>query len=75
MRRKYKFFLAVVDTKIYYKFWMRPYNLLKKIRKKYLYTLLFIKLIKIIIILRLTFSFKFLVFLSNLGITLIYLHF
>ena len=52
---------------------MRPYNLLKK--KKYLYALLFIKLIKIIIILKLIFSFKFSVFLNNLGITLIYLYF
>ena len=65
----------MVDTKIYYKFWMRPYNLLEKIKKKYLYILLFIKLIKIIIIPRPIFSFKFSVFLSNLGITLIYLHF
>ena len=75
IRRRYKFFLEVVDTKIYYKFWMRPYNLLEKMKKKYLYALLFIKLIKIIIIPRLIFSFKFLVFLSNLGITLIYLYF
>ena len=34
MHRKYNFFLEMVDTKIYYKFWMRPYNLSKKIKKK-----------------------------------------
>ena len=54
---------------------MRTYNLSEKIRgktiKKVYY---FIVLIKIIIILRPRFPFKFLVFLSNLVITLIYLY-
>jgi len=54
---------------------MRIYNLLEKTRSKTAKRVYhFIALIKIIIILRPRFPFKFSVFPSNLVITLIYLH-
>jgi len=54
---------------------MRTYNLLEKIKGKTIKKFYrFIALIKIIIILRPRFPFKFSVFLSNIVITLIYLH-